>query len=367
MQVFIAAATLALGCASSPTIDPTVSARLDTAIAPYVDAGEFQGVVLAARDGDLLHAKGYGVALAGDPAVPDPRRSIFPIGSVTKQFTAAIAFRLEEEGALDLSAPVSAYLPEECPAVSATVLEVLGHTAGLAKVERPRRFYVGEPDTDASARAADVCGRRAKAKGGARFRYAQSDYEVATAVLEAATGRPYADLVETYLVKPLGLERTGLHEPGVEPKGRAAHFEGEPGARDPIEGYRFENYLGGAGLYSTADELRRLDEALLAGDIVSEESFSRMTEGRPRLGYAAYGAWAWPWTGSDGETRTVIQRHGWVGAFATLNLILPEDRTILVIMSNVGPGAGLQTLWTGEGMGAEALAALYAAADGAEE
>ncbi|MEL6366058.1 MAG: serine hydrolase domain-containing protein [Pseudomonadota bacterium] len=338
--------------------------RLDAVIAPYVEAGAFRGVALAGRGDNVLFARGYGPARAGDPKPGDPFATRYPIGSVSKQMLAAILFQMEGEGVVDLAAPVSGYLPDECPKVSAPLLDLIRHTSGLAEVSRTKRSLTGAPDTEAAARARRICKRRA-AKGGARFKYKNADYDVLTAVVEKIDAAPYADIVQSRIVAPLRLAHTGQHRAGVVPEDRADHFrlEETSGERRPIEGYRFENYLGSAGMYSNPGDLWRIDQALMRGELIPEAAFEKMSDGDPALGYAAYGAWAWPWRGPDGETRTVVQRHGWVGAFATLNLILPEDETVIVVISTVGPEAGLQTLWTGEGLGAELLTAVYAGGD----
>src|SRR5260370_8787118 len=86
---------LAVPCLAQDT------ARMDQVIQPYVANHQFMGSVLVARDGQVIHSKGYGSAdLEWD--VPNSPGTKFRLGPVTKQFTAASILLLEERGTLNV-------------------------------------------------------------------------------------------------------------------------------------------------------------------------------------------------------------------------------------------------------------------------
>jgi CubicO group peptidase (beta-lactamase class C family) len=91
----------------------------------------FSGSILVARHGQVLLAKGYGWA-DREHRVPHSRETVFPIGSITKHFTAAAILKLEMHGQLKTSDPISKYLPGVPPdKANITIHQLLTHTSGL--------------------------------------------------------------------------------------------------------------------------------------------------------------------------------------------------------------------------------------------
>jgi len=99
----------------------------------YVDAKQFMGSVLVARDRKVLLSKGYGSAnLEWD--IPNSPSAKFRLGSVTKQFTAACILLLEERGKLRVEDPVKKYMLD-APAAwdKVTIFNLLTHTSVAAQ------------------------------------------------------------------------------------------------------------------------------------------------------------------------------------------------------------------------------------------
>ena len=114
-------------------------ARMDEVVRSYVNAKQFMGSVLVARDGKVILSKGYGSAnLEWD--VPNSPSAKFRLGSITKQFTAACILLLEERGKLKVEDPVKKYMPD-APAAwdKITIFNLLTHTSGIPS-------FTGFPD-----------------------------------------------------------------------------------------------------------------------------------------------------------------------------------------------------------------------------
>src|ERR1700748_1751441 len=79
----------------------SLEAKVDAYIAPYVEAKDFSGAVLLAKDGKILLRKGYGLASQELGAANGPETK-FQIASVAKTFTAAAVALLEKQGLLHL-------------------------------------------------------------------------------------------------------------------------------------------------------------------------------------------------------------------------------------------------------------------------
>ncbi len=184
----------------------TDRARIDAIV---VDALKAKGVpgasVALVLDGRIAYVKAYGLARVA-PDVPATPAMRFPIGSVSKQFTAAGLLMLEAEGRLTLDEPVRRWLPDLGPAGDATLRQLLSHTAGL------RDFYPQDyqpPEMSRPVESKRVLDRWARRTPdfapGARWQYSNTGYAVAGAVLEKASGQPLFDFLQSRIFGPLGM------------------------------------------------------------------------------------------------------------------------------------------------------------------
>src|SRR5690606_34761788 len=108
-----------------------LSTRIDSIVQAALRTGPPGTSVAVVQVTDTIVLKGYGLADVGnDVRVHD--RSVFRIGSVTKQFTAAAIMRLVEQGRIRLDAPLAEYIPEYVgPGARVTIPQLLNHTAGI--------------------------------------------------------------------------------------------------------------------------------------------------------------------------------------------------------------------------------------------
>ncbi|MFB9905654.1 serine hydrolase domain-containing protein [Allokutzneria oryzae] len=130
-------------------------------------------------------------------AKPD---TVFPLGSLTKPFTAALAMVLVEDGDLDLDEPLGEHLPELDQAV--TLRQVLSHTGGWAS-------NIDE-DADHTANRAHWLANHWRDTGlvhrpGEVFSYSNIGYLVAGHLVEVVTGMDWAEAVEEILLRPWGI------------------------------------------------------------------------------------------------------------------------------------------------------------------
>ena len=214
----------------------------------------------------------------------------FEIASVTKPFTAALAFKLAEQGALNLDAPLSRQFSNfrgYPPHLTARAL--LTHTAGLPT--HPLRSVLGtlkdfhDPYGRLSAAQVLASGRRwawAGQRLAGRLSYSNFGYGLLALALSCAAGEPYPAALRRWILEPLNLIRTGFtptapvaRPHGLLGSGRVSSFGGLTGA---------------GGLFSTADDLLRFGEAHLGGQIRGWERLSQPT-GRPPEVLGVAGGW----------------------------------------------------------------------------
>ena len=194
--------------AQQPSFD---TAKLDTFVEEMMDAYDVPGVGLAVVEGgEISYVRGYGVrdVTTGAPVTPDTQ---FPVGSVTKSFTALGVMLLVEAGRIELDAPVVTYLPEFRLADpeatrTVTVRHLLSHTTGLTR-------------TDASTYDPTITGTEIVAAAattplvgapGERFVYSNVNTIIAGAVIERVTGRSWKAFTRERVLEPLGMTNTTL-------------------------------------------------------------------------------------------------------------------------------------------------------------
>lgn len=316
---------------STPALAQDVD-RMDRVVQASVDAGEFSGAVLVARDGRILFDRGYGLANR-EWNLTNDGDTVFRLGSVSKQFTAVAIMLLNERGAVDLDAPVKTYLPD-APAAwdGVTVRHLLSHTAGIPDFTRFDDYDAlkTRPATlpDLIARFRD---RPLDFEPGSRFAYSNSGYILLTAVVERAGGMAYADFVSTTLFAPLGMTATGYDTAStILPRRAAGYVTTDDGvANAPFVDMSIPQ--GAGGLYSTTRDLLKWEEGLFGGRVLRPRSLTLLTT--PVQNDYAFGLIS----SQDGGHR-IIRHNGAIEGFNSW-LAHAEDGTTVVVLGNLnGPG-----------------------------
>ncbi len=308
----------------------------------FLDDGIVAGLSVGiAANGETLLNKGYGLADI-EQDVPATDDTVYRIGSITKQFTAAAMMRLVESGQIDLHAPIGPYVDFPTGDHTVTVEQLLWHTSGIPSYtglgERWRKTV--PLDVEHTELLGLVLEEPFDFAPGAEYRYNNTGYYLLGMIVENITGGSYADYVERELAAPLRLSRTHYCDEKRILPGRAEGYELVDGALvndDPIS--MTQPFAAGA-LCSTVGDLLRWQSALASGEVVSMESYARMTsdgllsDGDP-IGYG-YGLGL-----GDLEGHAVVRHGGGINGFATMLVYFPEDDVQITVLTNTpAPVAG---------------------------
>jgi CubicO group peptidase (beta-lactamase class C family) len=278
--LLVAALTLASSLTPARADDADLSKRLDRIVLDS-GLGQFWGAVLVARDGQPILAKGYG--LADERLTPITRESLFDIGSVSKQFTAAAIYKLESQGKLSIADPVSKHFPGLGPAADAVTLHhLMTHTSGMhdEKAIQPLNFA----DRDEAVKRAITSVNPADV--GDAFDYCNAGYIVLAAVIEKATGATFEDVLRDELFKPAGMTSTGfLDGAGLVAERRTARVVtgGRPGAGRRMSIFASPSgepwawgLKGAGGVLTTLDDLLKWDRALAADEVLTKAAREKL-------------------------------------------------------------------------------------------
>lgn len=333
---------LALGvlCLGRPSYgDPPkpaapVPRRLDAALATSLSeavttatGGAFWGVVLVARQGEVVYEEGWGTSdYAGERA--NDATTLFELASASKQVTATAVLRLEQQRRLKTTDPVTKFFPK-APADkrAVTIDHLLHHTAGLSD-------ELGVPYAWTGARAEYVTKMLSPPlvrKPGEAFAYSNVGYALLAAVVEEVTGGPFETYCRKELFAPAGLRDTGfVRDPALVGSPRAARRACDDcaptwTASDWFYGW---GYRGMGGVVSTADDLVRWDRALRTDAVLAAPA-------RTKLFQPGLGGYACGWMVETTDRGTTKAHHaGGVRGFAVQVARWLEDDVVVVVLSD---------------------------------
>ena len=184
----------------------------------------------------------------------------YRIGSLTKTFIAVLVMRLRDEGRLDLADPLGKHLAAG-QAASATIAQLLSHTAGLAS-ETPGPWWERSPG-DLRPALADILGP-ARHPAGRLFHYSNPGYGLLGALVGQLRGHGWEQALRQEILDPLGMARTTTSPEPPHARGFAVHPWADVMQLEPAEG---TGLMAPAGeLWSTAADLCRFAAFLLDGD-----------------------------------------------------------------------------------------------------
>lgn len=321
--------------------------RIDGLATRYYELEQFNGSLLVSTGGELVLAKGYGMA-DFEWDIPNRPDTKFRLGSITKQFTAALVMQLVDEGTLSLDDPLSKLLPwyRTDTGDRVTLRQLLNHTSGIPSYTSGRFFR--EQSREArplKELVTELCSGDLQFEPGSTFRYNNSGYVILGAVLEEATGTTYEQLLAERILQPLGMDDTGYDRSERIIPRRAAGYE------RTLDGVRNTPYLdmslphAAGAMYSTVEDLALWDRALYGTSVVEE----RVKEEMFTPGLEGYGfGWfiAEEPIGPEGAERLVIRHGGGINGFNTVIVRVPEDRVLIVLLGNMG-SASLEAMRRG--------------------
>lgn len=298
---FAALAFSGIARAEPKRLTPKIEAKLDAAAQQDVDSGHVAGVAVAVlRDGQLVFAKGYGRANL-ELAAPVNARTVFRIGSLTKQFTAAGVLLLAEQGKLRIDDRLSLYLPNFPRADEVTLRDLLDHTSGIHNfTEGPLIDKISTSGATVQQLVADIAGQSPlyDFEPGKGWWYSNSNYALLGAVIEEVSGQSWGAFMKAEIFDKLGMADTAADDAHDVVPGRASGYRLIGGTAGKFCNADFTDmsvpYAAGA-LRSTAEDMARWNAALFGGKLLKPESLKEMlAPGRLRNGAETQTAIAWP-------------------------------------------------------------------------
>ncbi|MBI4879346.1 MAG: beta-lactamase family protein [Planctomycetes bacterium] len=323
------------GAGETPEAQDERSTRIDALFASCNEKTPGCSVLVVLK-GEVVHAKGYGMAdlerkVKMGPAVPSR------LDSTTKPFTALGILILAERGTLAYDDPASRFIPELKARYGdgIKVRHLLNHTSGLPDYYEAMDHFPKDrmPVCADGAKVYEKWGEP-RFVPGERFEYSNPGYEMLGLIIERAAERSYAAFMKDDIFAPLGMDASlVLEHPEKHFENRTYGYQPAPGRFVLNDDHPLNTMFGAGGIYTTLEDMYKWDQALESGSLVKKETLEEaFTPATLNSGEQSSYGFGWG-VGERKGRRCLSHGGGWVG-FRTEIARYPEDRLTVVLMAN---------------------------------
>jgi len=199
-----------------------------------------------------------------------------PIGSITKQFTAAGILLLQQEKKLSLDDRLSKYVPEYVHGDEVTLRQMLNMVSGIS--DNDPGIY-GDQLTQPITRKEMLANLNKLPliwKPGTRMVYTNTNYNLLGLVIERVSGQSYLAFLREHIFSPIGMSSTSTIDQPPADMASGYHHE-KPGQPFVTRAELHPDFSFGTGnLVSTTQDLLKWDAALLGQKVLNEDSLRAM-------------------------------------------------------------------------------------------
>jgi CubicO group peptidase (beta-lactamase class C family) len=329
-----AAAFFVLAAAAHAQMTPELRAGIDAAAQKLLaETGVPSATVGVVMKDKIVLTAAYGDARLS-PKLPATAAMAYPIGSISKQFTASAILLLQQDGKLSLDDTVSKFFPELTRANEVTIRELLSHTSGYEDYA-PQDYTIplwtkpGDPLELIHLWAE----KPLDFDPGTEWQYSNTNFVLAALIVEKVSGMPFAEFLKTRVLAPAGVKdvlNLNTDQAKVEPTGYMRN------ALAPIRPARLEApgwYFGDGDLAMPVGSLLTWDIGILDRKLLKAASYEafetavKLKNGKD----TRYGLGVSIFT-RDGHR--YIEHSGEVGGFVAENMVLPDDKAAIAVLTN---------------------------------
>jgi len=250
-------------------------AKLDSYFDALEKNNKFMGSVAVSKNGETIYSKSVGFSDI-ENNIKATENSKYRIGSISKSFTAVLILKAVEEKKIDLNQTIDKWFPTINNAKKITVEHLLSHRSGIHNFTDDKDYLSWHTNPKTEEEMIEII-----TKAGSDFdpdskaAYSNSNYVLLSYILERTFGKSYADLLQQYIVKPIGLTNTYVFSKINTEKNECKSYaytgsweiKSETDASVP---------LGAGAIISTPNDLTKFADALFDGKLLKTESLEKM-------------------------------------------------------------------------------------------
>ena len=330
----LAAFLIALTIDAHAQLSADTQSKVDAAAQKIlIETGVPSASIGIVQNGKIAYTHAYGLAHI-NPDVPATSAMAYPIGSISKQFTATAILILQQDGKLQLDDPVSKFFPELTRARDITLRNLLTMTSGYEDYA-PQDYII--PSWLTQEKPINIIHAWAEKpldfEPGTKWQYSNTNFVLAALIVEKVSGQPLSDFLKARVFAPAGLEgvlNTYTQRDKLGVTGYVSYALAKP-REQALEAPGW--YYGDGDLAMSAATLLKWDLTLINESLLSPASYTAMkTSFKLKDGTDTnYGLGVFTRT-RDG--RREIEHGGEVGGFVAENILYPDDKAAIVVLTN---------------------------------
>lgn len=288
-------------------------------------------VVSLIRPGQENRTSAYGFANL-ELQVPAKPETVFEIGSITKQFTAACILLLQQDGKLSVDDRISRHLADTPPAWSnITVRHLLNHTSGLKNYTGLNGFEMTKRLTQAQFIKA-IGAQPVDFAPGEQAKYCNSGYNLLGFIVENVSGKNYWAFLAERIFGPLGLTTATNRDPAFVVPNRASGYIRKRGALLNRDGDLTDVFSAGA-IVATVGDLAKWNAALDTDRLLTAASRAQMwTSGKLNSGQDCHYGFGWRVDPYQGHRN--LGHSGSTSGFSASLQRFPDDQVTVIVLCN---------------------------------
>jgi CubicO group peptidase (beta-lactamase class C family) len=312
--------------------------RTDDLLRDFAQPGAPGAIAAVLRDGEIALVRAHGLADL-EAGMPIDERTNFRLASVSKQFTAMAVMICRERGLLEYDDPITDYLPE-LPEIARqiTIRHLLTHTSGIVAYEDliPEGAAEQVHDQDVLDLVKTQLGTYHTP--GTAYRYSNTGYALLALTVERVSGRSFATFLRENIFEPLGMDHTVAFEDGVSTVShRAFGYRVSDEAIVFADQSRTSAVLGDGGIYSSAADYQRWDEALYTDRLVSRASLGEAFTDHP-LPDGTLAGYGFGWRIEERGGMRFVTHNGSTSGFNNAVRRVPDRHLTVLVLTNRANG-----------------------------
>lgn len=335
MRLILAAAFFATTLAAHAQLSPETEARIAEAATQVLhETGVPSASVAIVQNGKLAYSHAFGLANITPPKTATAAMA-YPIGSISKQFTAVAVLLLQQQGKLSIDDPVSKYFPELTRSHDVTLRNLMSMTSGYEDFA-PQDYIIPAwyKPIDSAALVHQWATKPLDFEPGAEWQYSNTNYVLVALIVQKVSGQPFAQFIHDRVLVPAGIApqvfNTYTERHKLEVTGYVSYAMAPPRVL-PLEAPGW--YFGDGDLSMPASALATWDLTFIHQSLLSPASYKLMET---------------PFTLKDGKDsgyglgifvghrngRLQFEHGGEVGGYVAENVVFPDDKAAIVVLTN---------------------------------
>jgi len=306
----------------SQNLDKT---KLDNYFNTLEQNNKFMGSVAVSKNGEIIYTKSIGLADV-ENKVKATENSKYRIGSISKSFTTVLILKAVEQKKLDLNQTIDKWFPTIKNVKKITVKHLLNHRSGIHNFTDDKDYLTWNTQPKTEKEIIEII-----SKGGSDFNpdskaeYSNSNFVLLTYILEKTFTKSYSDLLQEFIVKPIGLTNTYVFGK-INPSNNECKSYSFAGSWKTETETDFTVPLGAGAIISTPSDLTKFADALFSGKLLTNESLEIMKTIKDGYGI---GLFQIPFYKSVGYGHT-----GGIDGFSSVFSHFADDKISYALISN---------------------------------